>query len=811
MHLRNGDPISANRLLNRFESSFSDFTLPFLRLVEAGEFTSAARLLRKYPEKIARSYPASVAWSERFADRAPKFLDSIQLLSQRIYAEVILAAMPGDAEARTQRLLAAAERFKQVDVPSPTMRLFALQKLAKEPGAREILAEQLLESAENVNLKASFERRTTETMRNLDIYVASGHAQLLRGDVDGFSAMLRDVATIAGSTNYGHETWKKLIAAPDQFLQQRDFDPKACESLIGLFRVLCRDIKWPEGRNYPTSDKHRAFGRLVWLHYHTNSLTDLQEWLLTVTKEQAKTINLRDGNTSLGMQLLPAKMMQGKPLEDRIAYHNKLFRTDYFIREMNSARGNAFNHGIQSKFFTRDEILENGAAMAEVAPRFGEAWRDLSHRHESQKNHEEALECWDKWLAAKWKLGGRHDYWQYHLHRSKLLHNLGQKDEALEQLSQVDVDRVAQFYRGGYNNMANRLDLPDDPAKHREFLAPAAKRFAEKEAKSKPAPDFPALTGEEEELLKKAAAMDAKTTLTSDDGAQTYVAAAKICVKQGDWPGFRKILENVRKIEANAESEPKRAALWRTLLRTPDDVLADGDFSTQTCTRLLPFCQNLALEEEWPPAMPKEPAIDLEHALGRLMFLYFQAGVPGKLDYWLTSHGNPVASNLVSKLGSAHTTTYAIRLASRALEGQPVEARTDWTNGFCGRRIFVARLPQFRTRVFEFAIKEGLFSREEILEHGTAMLETASRHSEGWYDLSRRFEESKKWEESIAAWQNCEPVFRARRPVRLPWLQFRGKKLEEARANLDRIQDPKKLSGPDQKRYADLRKKLGEP
>ncbi len=809
VHLRNGDPISANRLLNRFESNISDFTLPFLRLVEAGEFTGAARLLRKHPEKIARSYPSTVPWSEVFAERVPKFLDSIQSPSQRIYAQVILAAMPGEAEARTQRLLAAAEQLKQVDVPNPTMRLFALQKLAREPGAREILADRLLKAAEGVNLKASFERRTTETLRNLEIYVASGHARLLRGDTDGFAGMLRDVAAIAGSSNYGYETWKKLLAAPDDFLQQRGFDSAACQPMIGLFRVLCRDIKWPEGRNYPTSERHRAFGRLVWLHYHTDSLRDLQEWLLTITNQQRKYINLRDGNTSLGMQLLPAKMMQGKPLEERIAYHNTLFQTEYLVREMNSARVNAFNHGIQAKFFTRDEILEHGPAMAAVVPRFGEAWRDLSQLHESRKNHELALECWDKWLETKWTLGGRHDYWQYHLHRSKLLNNLGHKDEALEQLSQVDVDRVAPFYRGGYNNMAKRLGLPDDSAKHREFLAPAAKRFAEKRAKSEPAPEFPPLTAQDEKLRQKAAALDVKTALAGGESAQTYVAAAQTYVKQGDWPGFRKILENVRQTAVNAETEPKRAALWRALLQAPDDVLAEGDFSAQTCTRLLPFCQNLALEKEWPPTMPKAPAIEREYALGRLMFLYFQAGVPGKLDYWLSSHGNPVSSELSGKLGSAHTTIFALRLAARAFKGQPVAVRIAWTNEFCGRRIFVERMPQFRSRVFEFAIKEGLFSRQEILEHGVAMAEAAPRRSEGWYDLSRRFEESKKWDESIAAWQNCEPAYRARSPVRLAWLQFRGKKLDEARANLEKIADPKKMSGADRKRYAELRKKLG--
>lgn len=465
INLIHGDVAGANQLLTKFESRLSNFTSPFLHLVNAGELASATRLLRKHFDDITlASYPGSIRWTEEFAENARQLLDAIESPQQKLLAEVVLAAVrePGetgrDAEPgtpRSSRVEAAARNLVDSEISSNSARLKALELLSYHRGSREIIGDLLVEQTAGMNLGPMFDNWNDGSRRNVRLFEAAALHLNEQGEIERYleyAEKLRSVKTRNGSTR--DDALGRVVRAPFAALKASQGAAEEAKRQLPALRKLAMF----EENNY--GPKQPEFlGWIAFATHQAGAWDKVDPWLESLGEETGKELfeKFRHRENFLATMRSAQKAIGEAPVEERVDWVQAYLSEEWVAKNVR-AMATAFNAMIYSKFMTREEVLQHGEAMAEAVPRRGQAWPDLAMRIEQiEKDFERSLKIWERGLESS-KPEQRYLWIRLHLGKSNALLKLGRKAEARAVFEKIDLDDIPEGMRKLSQELAKEFD-----------------------------------------------------------------------------------------------------------------------------------------------------------------------------------------------------------------------------------------------------------------------------------------------------------------------------------------------------------------
>ncbi len=456
-----GNKGQAHQILSKAESSFSDFTQPLLMLIGEGEYTAAARMLRKQTDKLGESY-GKLVWDETLSTHAGDFLKSIESPSIRLLARTLLAKTPDpeNSDARNQRMKVVAEEFVALKLENQLLKEQVLYWLSQNPASYQVVKKIISEEVAKVKVEILFESRNDRGQRQKIALIKAEQAGLLRqGKTQAYADLLEQLASLSTRNTYYRDRFiKDLAHLPNSIASQQKYAADTVKKMLPAWSVVFSKVKFSSN---VSSGKHHM-GHMVFAYTQSDQLDLLFEWSDALTdKAQKKKVTEYLAGCGVTLTSDASKFLKKEP--ERIEFLEKLASAPGWMNGNYGVSYSFFRMVAQKRLIPRAKIIEIGPALAEKTPRLGYAWMELAEIQQQNGKSEAALPYWDRSIEAakqgekthpgKAGIAGT----SFLVKKIKTLLKLKRIDEAKAVFAKIDPKKIINYNRKDYEKMKKDL------------------------------------------------------------------------------------------------------------------------------------------------------------------------------------------------------------------------------------------------------------------------------------------------------------------------------------------------------------------
>jgi tetratricopeptide (TPR) repeat protein len=488
-YLAADDMERGHMLLNKYKGSLEGESSVLACLIRFGKMDLAAQRFRMHMMKFRDQWSLNdlLHYDDEIRKNAEEFFGKLNKEDERYAAEVLLATMPDIPEdivcpmlllrqirarvytfqkepetlpkptARDKRLIALAERLKEVQFSNKMLKTKVISGLLCSQQVDAILADAIAEEFQHLNYsKKSAEVDGMEL--NQKIAVAHIRISLQADNIQPLVETLQNLSTLPKNRWFLLQQFEvSILSECGKHLKKKDVS-WTIEQSKQLAPALLTLVKY--GNVNLLQNDPNAVSLLLVTHLHAGQAEELFEWCKG-TEHGLSNQTCRIDGTFPMWQIIQKRIGKASAenlpqrtdmVRDVLRLALKLHCFVWQLQERNRMSGDSvpiFQRVTESGLMTREELVEHGPAMVEKLDDGGLAKAALAAWMEENQEPDKAMALWKDAIAAvPDKTLPQANYWRWD--DARLLYRQGKKDEANAVAAEIDEKTLFEKHQGSF-------------------------------------------------------------------------------------------------------------------------------------------------------------------------------------------------------------------------------------------------------------------------------------------------------------------------------------------------------------------------